>query len=152
VDCTPPLPASADGVPSAAPDEDEDAVDHYVAALEIYLGCVAAIAILADMGFEILAGMPTFTLTDLARMRIDAISFFLLVLLLSAWGVQRLWNALAKDFVRLPTMSYKRALGVITLWGFLFVLVLTMISGARELLTPGAWEKNGATYKLKGRP
>ena len=104
------------------------------------------------MGFEILAGMSTFTLTDLARMRIDAISFFLLVLLLSAWGVQRLWNALAKDFVRLPTMSYKRALGVITLWGFLFVLVLTMISGARELLTPGAWEKNGATYKLKGRP
>jgi hypothetical protein len=104
------------------------------------------------MGFEILAGMPTFTLTDLAKLRIDAISFFLVVVLASAWGVQRVWNTLAKDFTRLPVMSYKRALGVITLWGFLFVLVLTMISGARELLTPGAWEKNGATYKLKERP
>jgi hypothetical protein len=31
----------------------------------------------------------------------------------------------------------------------LFVLVLTMISGARELMTPGAWEKNGLTYRLK---
>lgn len=27
--------------------------------------------------------------------------------------------------------------------------VLTMISGARELMTPGAWEKRGATYRLK---
>jgi len=28
--------------------------------------------------------------------------------------------------------------------------VLTMISGARELMTPGAWEKDGAIYRLKG--
>jgi hypothetical protein len=32
--------------------------------------------------------------------------------------------------------------------GLLFVLVLTMISGARELMTPGAWEKRGLTYRL----
>jgi hypothetical protein len=31
----------------------------------------------------------------------------------------------------------------------LFVLVLTMISGARELMTPGAWESSGVTYRLK---
>ena len=104
------------------------------------------------MAFDFIAGMPSFTLTDLARMRLDAISFFLAMLLVSAWGVQLLWNALAKDFPKLPRMTYRRALIAITLWGFLFVLVLTMISGARELLTPGAWEKNGATYKLKGRP
>jgi hypothetical protein len=30
----------------------------------------------------------------------------------------------------------------------LFVLVLTMISGARELMTPGAWRKQGFTYTL----
>jgi hypothetical protein len=36
----------------------------------------------------------------------------------------------------------------VTLWGLLFVLVLTMISGARELMTPGAWQKQGWTYKL----
>jgi hypothetical protein len=35
------------------------------------------------------------------------------------------------------------------LWGILFILVLTMISGARELMTPGAWEKQGFTYRLK---
>ena len=27
-------------------------------------------------------------------------------------------------------------------------IVLTMISGARELMTPGAWERNGVTYRL----
>jgi hypothetical protein len=37
---------------------------------------------------------------------------------------------------------------VVALWGLLFVLVLTMISGARELMTPGAWEKQGLTYHL----
>ncbi len=36
------------------------------------------------------------------------------------------------------------------IWGLLFVLVLTMISGARELMTPGAWEKEGFTYVLAG--
>jgi hypothetical protein len=33
----------------------------------------------------------------------------------------------------------------------LFVLVLTMISGARELMTPGAWEPNGATHRLANK-
>ena len=98
------------------------------------------------------AGMPIFSLTDIARMRLSSISFFLLVLLLSAWAVQGMWNALSKDFPRLPRMTYGRALAAIALWGFLFVLVLTMISGARELLTPGAWEKTGLTYQVVGAP
>ena len=34
------------------------------------------------------------------------------------------------------------------MWGLLFLLVLTMISGARELMTPGAWKKEGLTYTL----
>jgi hypothetical protein len=37
---------------------------------------------------------------------------------------------------------------LVALWGLLFVLVLTMISGARELMTPGAWRKQGLTYTL----
>jgi hypothetical protein len=94
------------------------------------------------------AGMPSLTLTDLARMRIETISFFLLVLLLSALCIRLIWNRLAHDFTVLPRLSYGRALGLIVLWGLLFVLVLTMISGARELLTPGAWEKHGPTYRL----
>lgn len=95
------------------------------------------------------AGMPSFTLTDIARARFDSISFFLVLLLLLAWLVKGLWNYLAKDFQRLPKMSYGKALAAVTLWGLVFLLVLSMISGARELMTPGAWEKTGLTYKLK---
>ncbi len=95
-----------------------------------------------------LAGMPTVMLDDLARMRIQTISFFLLCFLLSSWGIQRIWNAARRDFPRLPHLSYARANGLVALWGLLFVLVLTMISGARELMTPGAWKKQGYTYKL----
>ena len=46
-------------------------------------------------------------------------------------------------------MSYLRALSLTVLWGLLFVVVLTMISGARELMTPGAWQKDGWTYQLE---
>jgi len=95
------------------------------------------------------AGMPSWTVSDLANARLDAISFFLVLLLFLALLVKFLWNYLAKDFPKLPQMTYPRALAAVTLWGLLFLLVLTMISGARELMTPGAWEKNGATYKLK---
>ncbi len=94
------------------------------------------------------AGMPSITLTDIARMRVRSISFFLVGLLLSAWFVQLLWNYLRRDFSSLPRLSYAKAFGVVVLWGLLFTLVLTMISGARELMTPGAWEKQGLTYRL----
>jgi len=98
------------------------------------------------------AGMPSFTLTDLSKARLDSISFFIVVLLLLSLLVKLLWNFLAKDFPKLPKLTYPRALAVVTLWGLVFLLVLTMISGARELMTPGAWEKQGATYKLKDEP
>lgn len=95
------------------------------------------------------AGMPMVMLTDLGRMRIQVISFFLVVFLISAWGIQALWNRLGNDFAILPQISYRQSLGIVTLWGLLFILILTMISGARELMTPGAWEKEGLTYRLK---
>ena len=93
--------------------------------------------------------MASFTLTDAARARIEVISFFLLVILLSSWVVKLLWNVLAKDFPAMPKISYKQALAIFTVTGLFLYVVLTMISGARELMTPGAWEKDGATYKLK---
>jgi hypothetical protein len=89
-------------------------------------------------------------LKDLARMRLETLSFFLLVFFISAKVIQMLWNGLGKDFPRLPRLSYGRAVGLVAVWGLLFLVVLTMISGARELLTPGAWEKVGFTYKLAG--
>jgi hypothetical protein len=113
------------------------------------------------------AGMPSFTLadvpravrtvgqtglTDLARQRLEVVSFFLLGLLVCAGVVRWVWNGLRNDFAVLPRLSYARALGFIVVWGLLFVLVLTMISGARELMTPGAWEKKGLTNRLVQPP
>lgn len=94
------------------------------------------------------AGMPMALLSDVARMRVQTISFFLGCFLIGSWGVRRIWNAARRDFPRLPYLSYPRATGLVALWGLLFLLVLTMISGARELMTPGAWTKHGLTYRL----
>jgi hypothetical protein len=96
--------------------------------------------------------MPSLTLTDLAAARLQTLSFFLLLFFLSAFAIQRLWNYLRRDFPRLPHLTYRRACAATSLWALLFVLVLTMISGARELMTPGAWDKSGLTYKLKSGP
>ncbi len=67
---------------------------------------------------------------------------------MSAAGVRWLWNRLTLDFPQLPKITYKTACSATFLWGLLFLLVLTMISGARELFTPGAWRKSGVTYTL----
>jgi hypothetical protein len=95
------------------------------------------------------AGMTVITLTDVAAARIDALSFFLVTYLLISWAVKGIWNQLAKSFSTLPVLRYRQALGVVFVTGLLFYVVLTMISGARELLTPGAWEKQGSGYRLR---
>lgn len=96
------------------------------------------------------AGMPSASLdlTETATLRLESISFFLVVLLGSALIFKLLWNVLARDFPKMPVLSYKAALAGTVLWGIMFLFVLTMISGARELLTPGAWKKTGRTYQL----
>jgi hypothetical protein len=98
---------------------------------------------------RLLAGMPMMTLTDLAQARLQVISFFLVVLLLASLGLKWIWNSLRQDFPKLPRMTFKRSCTITLLWGALFMLILTMISGARELMTPGAWERSGSVYKLK---
>lgn len=103
----------------------------------------------AGMSAPTLADIPRIlTLSKTAGLRLDAISFFIVCLLAAAWAIQRVWNSLASDFPRLPRISYLRSFGLMGLWGLLFLLVLTMISGARELMTPGAWKKNGISYQL----
>lgn len=103
------------------------------------------------------AGMPAPLPTDVAKiirlnetplLRLQAISFFLLVFLLSATAIMLLWNYVRRDFPALPRLSFGTAVAAVFLWGLLFIIVLTMISGARELMTPGAWKKQGFTYKL----
>ncbi len=90
----------------------------------------------------------TFRLNESALVRLQTLSFFLFAVLLSALGVQLLWNYLQRDFPRIPRLSFGKALGGVVLWGLLFIIVLAMIGGARELMTPGAWQKQGFTYKL----
>ncbi|MFO0818329.1 MAG: hypothetical protein U1A77_10335 [Pirellulales bacterium] len=81
--------------------------------------------------------------------RLQAISFFAVTILLATWIVKGLWNFIASDSQWLPRISFAKAAAVVLLWGVAFVVVLTMIAGARELLTPGAWKKNGITYTLE---
>lgn len=95
------------------------------------------------------AGMPAMTLAYFAVMPISTISFFLLVFFFASFGVKIIWNFLRKDFQKLPKLSYLKALSLVFLWGLAFHLVLTMIAGTRELMTPGAWKKTGITYKLQ---
>ena len=61
------------------------------------------------------AGMTVITLTDMARARLDALSFFLIAYFVIAWGVKLLWNHLGKSFTSLPRLDYRRALGLVFL-------------------------------------
>jgi hypothetical protein len=132
------------------------------------LRAVLAIAVIAlIVPGDASAGMPFFPPTEIVRMferervlgltqltreRLEAISFFLLGLFAASTAIWRIWNVLRSDFPALPRLSFGKALGLVVLWGLLFVLVLTMISGARELMTPGAWQRKGFTYTLTPEP
>lgn len=96
-----------------------------------------------------MAGMPSPQLTDVAKARLDVISFFIFAYLLCAVVFRWLWNLLAKDFAWMPRLTFKRSLALLVVAGLFLYFVLTMISGARELMTPGAWAKEGVTYKLQ---
>ncbi len=89
-----------------------------------------------------------YRLNNSPLLRLQTISFFAVCFFLCGVVVQVIWNFLRRDFPTLPRLSLPRALGAVFLWGLLFVIVLTMISGARELMTPGAWKKQGFVYKL----
>ena len=95
------------------------------------------------------AGMAMPTFTDIAHARIEVLSFFLAGYIVLAVVYRLLWNSLARDFPKLPRLSYRGALGMLAVCGLFIYVVLTMISGARELLTPGAWARSGVLYKIR---
>ena len=90
-------------------------------------------------------------LTEMTSARLQSISFFLIGIAISTIFVRYLWNVMANDSNWLPRISLVKSFVMILLWGSLFIVVLTMFSGARELLTPGAWKKNGITYTLESK-
>jgi hypothetical protein len=77
------------------------------------------------------------------------LSFFLILYLLTALIYQWAWNSLVKDFSKLPRIGYRGALGALAVCALFIYVVLTMISGARELMTPGAWARTGVGYRLR---
>ena len=84
------------------------------------------ILVLSNEAFAGMAGPVS--LREVAKLRLQSLSFFLMVLLVSAAVIRLIWNSLRKDFVRLPHLTYFKSLGLVLLWGLLFVLVLAMIS------------------------
>jgi hypothetical protein len=107
-------------------------------------------SVVAFIGFsagEAYAGMTVYDLNDVIRLRLQDISFFAFLLVLATLGVRLLWNYLASDFPALPRLTFPKAFGLTALLSILMLLLLIMISGARELLTPGAWYRQGSHYR-----
>ncbi len=78
------------------------------------------------------------SLTDVTRIHIEGVSFFLLILLLSALGVQGIWNAVAADFPTWSPLSYKYAVGIIVIWGTICAPIYATITAVKEWKpTPG---------------
>lgn len=92
--------------------------------------------------------MPSYSLSDIVTARLEVISFFLMMALGMALVFQKCWNVLARDFSAMPVLNYRKSVAIIFVASLFCGLILTMISGARELMTPGAWTKVGAVYKL----
>jgi hypothetical protein len=113
---------------------------------------LAAVLGVASRPSAALAGMPSPVLSDWAELRFETISFFVVLLLIFTAVIRWLWNYLAKDFPALPRLGYRKTLAGVVLVGLLLAVVLTMIAGARELLTPGAWQKQGVLYKVAAPP
>ncbi len=95
-----------------------------------------------------LAGMPSYDLSDMAKLRFQDISFFIALFLACGGMLWFLWNYVATGIPGLPRLEFRRALGLMLILSLGMLLVLSMISGARELLTPGAWRKQGSTYQV----
>lgn len=96
----------------------------------------------------VLAGMPSYSLNAQLREQLQAISFFLVVILLSSLLVRGLGNYLLRAWENSTRINYRQSIAICLLWGLASIVVLTMISGARELMTPGAWKRQGWTHTL----
>jgi hypothetical protein len=98
------------------------------------------------------AGMSTVTLSEFGANRLIGISTVLfLLIVVVATVLTRCWNSLVKE-TNLPRLTHPKAIGFGFLGGLLFFLVLVMIAGSRELLSPGAWRPVGILYELKDKP
>jgi hypothetical protein len=68
--------------------------------------------------------MTVYDLTDVARLRLEDISFFGFLLLIATLGIRFLWNFLAKDFTRLRRLTFFKALSLTALLSLFMLLIL----------------------------
>jgi hypothetical protein len=94
------------------------------------------------------AGMTVYSLRDIYRLRLQEISFFLVLLVGCAFLLKQLWNHAFKAMPSVPRLGFMQASSVAVLLGLGMLLLLTIISGIREVLTPGAWRHQGTSYRL----
>ncbi|MDO5554514.1 MAG: hypothetical protein Q4G68_12210 [Planctomycetia bacterium] len=97
---------------------------------------------------SVFAGMPSIVLNhEPARHLISLSTALFLILVVSGFLVYVSWNRAFAD-TNIPRLTWGRSVSLCVVGGFLFLLVLVMIAGSRELLTPGAWQPQGRLYKL----
>jgi hypothetical protein len=94
------------------------------------------------------AGMTVYGLRDIYRVRLEDISFFIFLFVACSFILKLLWNHAVKGFPSIPRLTLVRAFSVAGLLGLSMLLILTMISGIREVLTPEAWRRQGSSYRL----
>jgi len=111
-------------------------------------GRIAALVLFALAASPAHAGMTVYGLNDVYKLRLEEISFFILLFLLCSVALKFLWNYAVKGFDFLPKIGFRQAMCLALIFGTGTLLILTMISGIREVLTPGAWRKQGSAYRL----
>jgi hypothetical protein len=94
------------------------------------------------------AGMTVYGLRDVYRVRFQDISFFIFLFVVCSFILKLLWNHATKGFPSIPRLTFIRSSCVAGILGLSTLLILTMISGIREVLTPEAWRRQGSSYRL----
>lgn len=100
------------------------------------------------MVLPVQAGMTVYGLNDVYRIRLEELSFFIVLLLTCSFIFKLVWNHATKGFSFLPRLKFLQALCMSLIFGLTTLLILTMISGIREVLSPGVWRKQGTSYRL----
>ena len=112
--------------------------------------CVIAVAAMLSLQMTATAqaGMSSIVLTEYGVELITGLSTALFFgLVVSTLLVRFFWGLLVHE-TEWPKPTLAKSFAATFLGGLLFFLVLVMIAGSRELLTPGAWEQDGILYKL----
>jgi hypothetical protein len=92
--------------------------------------------------------MTVYGLKDVARLRLEQISFFVVLLLVCTVLFRFLWNHGFQGLGGLPRIGFRQSFCLAMVLGLGMLVILTMISGIREVLTPGAWLRQGSHYRL----